>query len=261
MARQFDPQELITLPSLDAASTVSLASALGTSAREEKSLPRTIEKALAALDDGQRTLRDVIAGRLRPNGEGALARAADLRVDTAWSGFHDWSSGWAKLPVEMAPGARELYEAVFPDGLKFTRLPFRQQWSEGEARLDAIARDHAETVRRLGGDAVLANVRAAHAAYGDALGITRVKTEPVGQPSVREALDTTLAAMRTYVLRVAAHADPDEPATVRPAERLLAPLASWPVRGRDTEGTGEAPTPSPTTTPTAPPATSPSTPT
>jgi hypothetical protein len=79
----------------------------------------------------------------------------------------------------------------------------------------------------LGGAPFLADVRAAHKRYGEALAIKKAQAPIREVPSVREPLDGVLAALRKYVLQVVAHGERNEEAKEQ-ASRLLAPLAEWP---------------------------------
>ncbi|MFS8069478.1 MAG: hypothetical protein ACMG6S_24200, partial [Byssovorax sp.] len=79
---------------------------------------------------------------------------------------------------------------------------------------------------QLGGAAFLANITEAQEAYGRALNITvPVEVEATGE--VRARLVAALAAVRDYVNRVAAYAEPDVPGSDELAEALLLPLSVW----------------------------------
>lgn len=114
-------------------------------------------------------------------------------------------------------------DLVYPDALAFTKLPYRIEWQQSKLRLDAIARDgHEKTFKHLGGAAFLANVIEAQEGYGIALGITApVPVEAASE--VRARMLTALDAVRDYVNRVAAYAEPDVPGSEALAETLLLP--------------------------------------
>ena len=84
--------------------------------------------------------------------------------------------------------------------------------------------------KKLGGEGYLAHLEEAHEAYGRALHITAPKPESAPTGDVRAAFLTTLAALRDYAARVAAHADPDVPGSEEISAALLAPLAAWESR-------------------------------
>ncbi len=251
MARSYEIRDLITLPRLDASSADALVTELVSRARG-KTLAASIASALANLERQQKELKDALTSRLAAERttDSARARAADQALDAAFSATFDWLTGISKLPesYEVSKTAARLHGALFPEGLKFTQLPFKLQWSEADARLSLIAKDasHEGAFGTLGGSAFLENLRRTHEEYGAALGVTTARAaEPVAA-NVQEPLLALRNAIRTYVLRVLAHADEQDPALV---DALLAPLATWESRG-GTRG-ARLPTPDEAPTPTA----------
>ncbi|PKN39613.1 MAG: hypothetical protein CVU63_15100 [Deltaproteobacteria bacterium HGW-Deltaproteobacteria-20] len=63
------------------------------------------------------------------------------------------------------------------------------------------------------------------------LGITKSKPQPVDPPEVREALDASSGALRSYVVQVVAFADAGGAQEAKTAEALLEPLAAWGMSG------------------------------
>jgi hypothetical protein len=199
--------------------------------------------ALTALDE-------VIAPQLA--GDTQVKRRADRVIDSAWSAGFDWLSGWCKLPVEKNPHldqANALMALVFPDALAFTKLPYRIEWQQSKLRLDAIEREgHEKTFKQLGGAAFLANITEAQEAYGIALGITVPQAaEAASEVGIR--LVSILAAVRDYVNRVTAYAEPDVPGSEELAAALLLPLHGWETTPRAAAPAEAAPAaaPAPTT--------------
>lgn len=172
-------------------------------------------------------------------------------VDGVLSGMFDWLYGWSKLPNEpQAKVARSLLAELFPKGLKFTQLPYKLEWSQVEARIVRIdARGLDTKIRQLGGAPFLTQLRKAHKEYGEALGITGVLAVEEPAAGVRDAYDNFLIALRNYVLKVAAHVEPDEPETGELAAILLAPLHAWRIAtagsARDPSAEEPAPEPAP----------------
>lgn len=111
--------------------------------------------------------------------------------------------------------------------LEVTKLPCRVEWQQSKVRLDAIEREgHEKTFKQLGGSAFLANIAEAQEAYGIALGITVPgPVEVTAEVGLR--LLAALAAVRDYVNRVAAYAEPDVPGSEELADALLLPLSVW----------------------------------
>lgn len=234
MSRSFTAQNLIQLPRLGASEAVVLVTQLLTSAEAEakatkgKELPPSLERSRKRLTVAHAALDAVVAPQVA--GDTQVKRRADRWIDSAWSASFDWLSGWCKLPVEKNPhldAAKTLMALVFPDALGFTKLPYRVEWQQSRTRLDAIAREgHDKTFEQLGGAVFLANLTEAQEGYGRALGITAPVTVEAAS-EVRRKLDAALDAVRDYVNRVAAYADPDVPGSAELAAALLLPLTVW----------------------------------
>ncbi|NUN53941.1 MAG: hypothetical protein HUU06_14315, partial [Planctomycetaceae bacterium] len=143
---------------------------------------------------------------------------------------HDWLTGWSKLPggAPEAHKARAILADILPQGLAFTRIAHELEWAESEARLAGIAQRKLDLpIRDLGGAPFLDALRDAHRHYGEALGLPHPAHE---RDQVSDSLEDFLDALRTYVVRVTAHVDRDDPATIALAEQLLAPLTGGPRR-------------------------------
>ena len=225
-------QDIITLPRLDASSADALVTELVTRARG-RSLGASIASARKSLEDRQKELKDALTSRLTVEraSDNGRTRAADQALDAAFSATYDWLTGFSRLPetYEATKTAGRLLGTLFPEGLKFTQLPFKLQWAEADARLSLIAKDSSfeAAFTALGGGAFLENLKKAHKEYGDALGITTTRAADPSVPNLQEPLLAVRNAIRTYALRVLAHADEHDPEL---AEALLAPLATWESR-------------------------------
>jgi len=166
------------------------------------------------------------------------ARAADRVLDDAWGAFQSWLLGWTRLPdrAHMRVGdTRRLYSSLFPKGLQFLTLDFKDEWTESQNRIDQITTHGYDLlIDELGGTAFLAQIRRAHRAYGDALHITGAGSTPEPDSLVRRALDETHMQLREYVAQVAALVRRNDSSLVDMAARLLAPLSA---RAFDDEAT------------------------
>ncbi|WP_437731258.1 hypothetical protein [Sorangium sp. So ce1335] len=246
MARSFTSQDLVALPRLNAAEAVVLATELITvaDAREKQLKPKRLPEAIGRSKGRLAAAVATLEALTRPQGgdpvETRTKPKADRIVDNAYSAAHDWLAGWCKLPPERNPcleEAKDLFKLLFPDGLSFTKLPYKLEWKESKARLDAIrSARHERTFKKLGGEAFLAHLEEAHEAYGRALHITAPRPESAPTGDVRAAFLATLAALRDYATRVAAHADPDVPGSEAVSAALLAPLAAWESRPSGANG-------------------------
>lgn len=143
MARTYEIRDLITLPRLDASSADTLVTELVTRARG-RSLSASIASALKSLEERQQELKDALTSRLTAERttDSGRAKAADQALDAAFSATFDWLTGFSRLPetYEAPKTAARLLGALFPEGLKFTQLPFKLQWAEADARLLLIAK-------------------------------------------------------------------------------------------------------------------------
>ncbi len=233
MDRSFDASDMVQLPTIGVAGAIALGTELATQANAAGQLPAPIARAFLTLDVSHLALREAAKDRL-PDASlltSASVREADHTLDAAWSSAFDWSTGWSKLPLDANAAqvaiAHTLLVTLFSTGLKFTQIAFKLEWSESQTRLDLIDDEKLDaSFAALGGEAFLTTIQSAHKAYGDALGLTKVKTE-VPQPSLRDPLDAFLAALRIYVVRVSAHADPEEPGSAELVKKLLGPVTKW----------------------------------
>src|SRR5690606_5023750 len=128
------------------------------------------------------------------------ARAADRVLDDAWGAFQSWLLGWTRLPERAhvrIVDTKRLYASLFPKGLQFLTLDYKDEWTESQNRLDQItAHGLDELIDELGGAPFLAQLARAHHAYGDALHITGSASTPEPDAFVRRTLDETHMALR-----------------------------------------------------------------
>ena len=252
--RTYTMNDVIQLPRLDASGALALGAQLVTAGKAAPKLPKPLARAYdgiaATLDILRRANADSLP--ILQTDDTKRAPTADRWVDGVLSGMFDWLYGWSKLPNEpQAKVARSLLAELFPKGLKFTQLPYKLEWSQVEARIVRIdARGLDTKIRQLGGAPFLTQLRKAHKEYGEALGITGVLALEEPAAGVRDAYDSFLIALRNYVLKVAAHVEPDEPETGELAAILLAPLHAWRIAtaGSVRDPSVEEPAPEPTPT-------------
>jgi hypothetical protein len=248
MARSYSTLSLVTVPQLSAPNAFTLGTRLVTTAevhraRLNPALIKVVERlntAVEALRTSRRLQREI------DDLASGSALRADVRVDAACAGFHGFLQGWARLPVpgcgaEKAALAQRLLDVLFPRGLSFTQAPFVTEWAEVQTLLDRVDQPaHAALTRELGGAIFVEAIREAFVAYGEALQITKRRAELKASARVREPLDALVEALRSYVLRVSAHADAGDdagdPDARALAEALLAPLVDWKTSGGRKKG-------------------------
>ena len=233
MGRDYSSNAIIQLPRLSAASAIALGSAVLSGARSA-ALPELLHRPRAQLEGEWEALSEAAVNRLSP-GERRGSLEEDRRLDVAWSGLRDVLAGFAKLPaaVERGERARALQGLLFPEGLRFTKLEHRRQWSESEVRLNRLGEEPAATLaRELGVEPFVLEAKAAHERYGEALGITQVRTPARDPREVKRRLWAFSRALRCFVLHLIVVAESGEPEAAALASRLLAQVAEWPSSGR-----------------------------
>ncbi len=236
MLRSFRAQDFIQLPPLGEAGTLTLVDELEAIARATPKVPSPVLGVLAHLLESCAELQKHIAVRERAGSAAdPRARAADRALDDAWGAFQSWLLGWSRLPDRTHPlvtDARALYAALFPKGLQFLTLDFKDEWNESQQRLDHVTETQLDDViSKLGGRPFLVNVARCHRAYGEALHITAPREgdgdSAASDPdaAVRRSLDATHLAVREYVAHVAAMVRRSDSDTVAMAAILLEPLS------------------------------------
>lgn len=239
----------VTAPRLSVPAAVALGIALLSAA--PKPAPQMVRRAairlrgsvLALQQEWRRQLGSGLASPVPP-------RAADSRVDRAVRAMSMRIEALTLLNAAAGPdveAAANAYQRLFPDGLRFLTLPYPQQWAHCDRLLATIDEDEqlSNDVEHLVGETTLTEVRAAQAAYGDALGITTAR-ESADAVSLVEPLDAVRNAIIGYALQVIAMQS-DDPSRLVAARKALAPIdelraAQAATQARRPEGTPADPT-------------------
>jgi hypothetical protein len=224
---EFDPTAYWTIPLLDTASTITLGTKLLRAA--PKPLPRELQRPIKQVRATLLDLQTAFAAQAASASPGADKRKADAALDNAWSGLHKRLTAWTHLPADAYPERAEatrLLDTLFADGLSFLSVSYEAEWAESDRRLRQIEGERlGSTLERLAGGPFVAEVRRAHAAYGDALGVTgapRPKPAPV---DVATPFNELRAAIRTYVRKAVGLVDDDDGGqSAELVQRALAPL-------------------------------------
>lgn len=254
VVRTFEVEEMVRLPRLSAADVIALATALVTRAEAAGALPPPVTRELTRVRGGLGTLRAGTEVRAQENGQSDSKEEWNRALDAAWAALRWWCKGWSFVPyaenAQPAEDGRKMEALLFPDGLRFTQLPFRTEWVESQTRLGLIEREAlAPRIAELGGQVILEAVRRAHDDFGRALGLTQVNQVSETSAIVREGMDEVMASLRRYILQVTAHADPDDPGSMTLADQLLLPLMTWksraPAPAANDETPGAEPVPAP----------------
>jgi hypothetical protein len=238
--------DLIQLPRLTAAEAAGLLGELLHAAANVGPLPAGIERSRQRVATAYAALERAITGIAVDAADADRQREADRAIDNAWEATFLWLSGFCKLPDAAnshVAAARALFAQIFPDGISFTKLPYKIQFGESQARLESIANEgHEETFAVLGGSSFLAELYRTHKGYESALKpLLELDDDPRNR---NEELAAALPALRQYVLRVVSYSDPGIAGSEALSQALLAPLARWyrlhPSRGPDMSPAGQA---------------------
>lgn len=219
-----DPNEYTRLPHVEAPALLATGRkllALQPAGRLSQALATIRRKVRTATDELSSALEDVAVADASPRID---RREADARVDAAWRAVHLRLRAWIELPAGSAgrEEAERFLALIFPTGLAFLAEAYEVEWAESETRLSLITREQA-AFEALVGAPFLANLTAAHDAYGKALQVT-VAGAPVKTADVAGPLDVARKVLRKYALVVLAELDIDDPAEASEADRLLNPI-------------------------------------
>ncbi len=232
MLHSLHAPDYIQLPPLGEAGTLTLIDELEAAANASGWLPEGVTVALGLLVIAGVDLQKAIALRERAGSAAdPRARAADRALDDAWGCFQSWLLGWTRLPETahpLIPDVRAIYAALFPKGLQFLTLEFKDEWNESQQRLDHLKEAELDAiVQQLGGGPFLATLAHCHRVYGEVLQITTPQNVSAVLPDalVRRGLDSAHMALRDYVAQVAATVRRTHNDSIEMAAVLLLPLA------------------------------------
>jgi hypothetical protein len=244
MSRTFEPNNLVHLPNLDARAAQAVGSAV-LAAAANKTLPDPVAEALAEVKAAVDALEATAMNRLS-SGDTLAARSADSDLDAAWNALHGLLRSLTRVSDRpRADQATTMLGDLFPDGLRFTRLRFELEWVESQNRLKMIdERTFAPQIEQLGGATLLAQLRQAHAHYGEVLSIITARA-PENGISVREAWSAVMRALRQFVVRVTATIRSQDPGSADLAHELLAPIETWEATAPTKAATDQPPAATP----------------
>lgn len=178
------------------------------------------------------------SGKARPRRN---ARPADLRLDRAWAAVHARLTAWTIFPVDDPDHetSTAIAERLFPTGLEFLRLPFLAEHAQSERRVQIIESEALrEDLDHLVGEVFMDELLAAHAAYGEALGITKAGETAAPEPTLDDPLRRLSQAIAAYSLQVVAFAA--LPGNAEAGRRALGPIDEFRAAVRRAGGGGRA---------------------
>ena len=226
--RTFDPNQYLRVPRLDLRQAFSLAIAL------LHALPR---EASAGSRRAARALRAVTVAlkQLWSARERSLSMvktvdrvAADNRIDVAWGALKMRISGCAMLPQAASPLvvlAEALEAKLFSKGMSFLKAPMEAEWAVSDEMITRIDKDElAANIDAVAGPEYLVEIRGAHIAYGEALGITKAHVVQEDVAALVEPLRTVIGAIGDYALQIVASVDREDAASIKVARNALLPM-------------------------------------
>jgi hypothetical protein len=235
MSPTFDPDLYTTTPSRSAAATLGLARGLISAAPSRP--PASLSRRLARLRTHAELLQLCWIDAGRPIDTTDI-RKLDVVLDRRWGALRGRLESCVQLgDDDHAPRAEVLLATLFPTGLDFLKLPYAEEWAQSERRLVLIATDELDDeLEDLCGELYLPLLREAHAAYGEALGITKRKDAPAEVARVIEPLKQLKSTIASYARGVIGTMNEDDPESVAATQRQLEPI----LRARRAAASGEA---------------------
>lgn len=209
---------------------------------------RLLKSKPADLDDNEkRALRGVRAAVLETQRVGkARARLRpenlqdeDERFDERWGAVYTQLGGWARLENDpRGEQARRLLASLFPDGLMFLTRSYGDEWVQSQERLQRIEEEGLEdSLVSLVHPDLLREVRKAHDALGEGLGVGDEPLPPLESRAMLDALRTLSLAISDYARVLAGRVERGDADSERRYLQAMAPLELFRAsRGR---GSGE----------------------
>ena len=203
-----------------------------------------LKERVGLLTETKANLTTALAGRThKVEADNPKAVEADNEEDRAVGALVTFLQAHAKRTgpkaAKTAKVAAKILGAVFGSGTSFLNLRHEEEWGEVEARIEQLdANGYSKQIEQLGGGAFLDDLRTAHKAYGEVLGITTVRDEKVAAPKIGEARDNASEQLRRYVAAVVGYGSrsDQQEANGKVARKLLLPI--YEIRGRNNQRGG-----------------------
>jgi hypothetical protein len=256
LTEEIDPTPYVRPPKFDVPSGVTLGLSLITAM--PKPAPDHVRAAAT------RVRKDTIALQAAwgKSGTGAATtrdrRKSDIRIDTAWGMLLDRLESYSRLPADHYPRAaraRELVDTISPGDREWLKYVYEAEWAESDKRLGWIEKQGlSKDINELAGPDFLAEVKAAHAEYGVALGVTAPAPELLGV-NLAEPLQALARSIGKYTLAVVTMAG-DDAASIAVVRKALRPIDEYREgqarRARASGGAAAEPEPEAPVSPTTP---------
>lgn len=203
MQPPIDPLAYVRMPRLDTADALSLGRMLSSLAIRRPGV--AVSDALERMDGQITTLAEAWTERAVPIPRQDM-RPIDNREDRLFSALRDRLATYRALsPSKNRARALEIHELLFADGLGFLCLSYPRQHAEAERRLALIDKHELATdINELVGEEFLTELRVAHMAYGEALGIGKAPQPEPEAAHLAEPLRALVEAMTDYAIQLLA---------------------------------------------------------
>lgn len=222
MAAHIDPASYLRFPKTNVRGALGVAKIL--LHRVPECPPPAVSKAASLVESAMKDLEAKWLQQDMPVARRDLQRLA-RNVGAAWKAIRDRLVGFEALPEGHADRTQAilLRDTLFSEGLEFNLLSFVDHHSESEHRLRLLEElGVMEDLARLVGDHFVNMLRAAHEAYGDALGINKATPDTVAV-LLTEPLRALADAIIGYALQLIALSR-HEPQKRDAVLRALAPI-------------------------------------
>lgn len=242
----FDASLYETIPQTNVAATLALVRSVIT-ANRVNTLPAA-KKALKRVRTTGENLRELHHAAPPAKSE-SMTRAADASMDRIWNAFEQRLAAFVEIGGDDGAEAERIHSLLFPNGMGFLKFKYAEQWAEGEAILGRITSERLDpALDKLVGVPFTKALRDRHAAYGQALGITKAKAVETQSVSLVEPLREARAALGTYMRVLVAAVDNGE-FDESDAMLALAPILALRNSVRATKKKGGVPVETPPVSP------------
>lgn len=230
MAAPFDPLLYAYTPSVTPSSGVSLASALVDAC--PRNAPAGVKKAASYLDIISEQVRAELSVRSRQLGifQDEDTRGLDNEADHCWRALRLALQSKAMLRLDLYPQAKlaaAIEAALFPPGPEPLKADYFSQSSGLSASLRRVDEDPKleKDINALVGPEFLAAIRDVQPRY-EAMVKERLRRDVASGQDLTERVRAIQSAIVSYVSKVVASVEQDEPPTIELARKALLPLAN-----------------------------------
>jgi hypothetical protein len=188
-----------------------------------KPTPQMVE-ALAEMKASADALEAITLDRLvnAPSSVRPLA----IQLANVHVGLREVLDAHARLePVDGSGPATKLVRAMYPHGTSWVKNGFEDVWARSRNILSMIdAQDLEPKIRRVAGDAFVPSLRAAHANFGNAMGVGNTAPEIIDTTAVSASIDVLADSFVEYGRVMVGWLDWKDAKKVAAFRRAMAPL-------------------------------------